>query len=83
MKRKHIAFLIVGLLVLDQIVKFYIKTHMTLQESIHVFGNWFQIYFIENEGAAWGMSLGGPHGKLILSLFRIVAVIAIGHKSPL
>ena len=78
MKRKHIAFLIVGLLVLDQVVKFCIKTHMTLGESIHVLGDWFQIYFIENEGAAWGMSLGGPYGKLILSLFRIVAVCAIG-----
>ncbi len=77
LKRRHIAFLIVGLLAIDQIVKFYIKTHMTLGESIHVFGNWFQIYFIENEGAAWGMSLGGQYGKLILSLFRIVAVTAI------
>jgi signal peptidase II len=77
MKRRHIALLIVGLLVLDQVVKFYIKTHMTLGESIHVFGDRFQIYFIENEGAAFGMSLGGPYGKLILSLFRIVAVTAI------
>ena len=77
MKRKHIVFLILGLLVLDQIVKFHIKTHMMLGESIHVLGNWFRIYFIENEGAAWGMTLGGPHGKLILSLFRIVAVVVI------
>jgi signal peptidase II len=74
MKRRYIAFFIVGLLLVDQIVKFYIKTHMTLGESIRVFGNWFQIYFIENEGAAFGMSLGGPYGKLTLSLFRIVAV---------
>ncbi len=78
MKRKYIALLIVGLLVLDQVVKLYIKTHMTLGESIHVLGNWFQLYFIENEGAAWGMSIGGPYGKLILSLFRIAAVTAIG-----
>ncbi len=77
MKRKHIALLIIGLLVLDQVVKFCIKTHMTLGESIHVLGNWFQIYFIENEGAAFGMSLGGPYGKLILSLFRLAAVTAI------
>ncbi len=78
MKRRYIALLIVGLLVLDQVVKIWIKTHMTLGESIHVFGDWFQIFFIENEGAAWGMSLGGQYGKLILSLFRIVAVVAIG-----
>ena len=74
MKRKHIAFIIIGLLILDQIVKILIKTNMTLGESIHVFGDWFQIYFIENEGAAFGMSLGGSYGKLILSLFRIVVV---------
>ncbi len=74
MKRKHIAILIVGLLVVDQVVKIFIKTHMTLGESIRVFGDWFQIFFIENEGAAFGMSLGGDYGKLILSLFRIVAV---------
>jgi signal peptidase II len=78
MKRKYIALLIVGLLVVDQVVKIWIKTHMSLGESIHVFGDWFQIFFIENEGAAWGMSLGGQYGKLALSLFRIVAVGAIG-----
>ncbi len=78
MKRKYIALLIIGLLVIDQIVKVIIKTHMTLGESIHVFGDWFQIYFIENEGAAFGMSLGGSYGKLILSLFRLVAVGLIG-----
>jgi signal peptidase II len=77
MKRRYIVFLILGLLAIDQIVKFHIKTHMTLGESIPVFGTWFQIFFIENEGAAWGMSLGGPYGKLILSLFRIVAVAGI------
>jgi signal peptidase II len=77
MKKRYIAIFIVILLAIDQIVKFYIKTHMTLGESIHVFGNWFQIYFIENEGAAFGMSLGGQYGKLILSLFRIFAVVGI------
>jgi signal peptidase II len=76
-KRIHIALLIVGLLTIDQVVKILIKTHMTLGDNIHVFGDWFQIFFIENEGAAWGMSLGGRYGKLILSLFRIVAVTAI------
>lgn len=78
MKRKYIALLIVGLLVLDQVVKFVIKCNMSLGESIHVFGDWFQILFIENEGAAFGMSLGGAYGKLILSIFRIVVVGGIG-----
>lgn len=78
MKRKHIVILIVALLVVDQISKVLVKTNMSLGESIHVFGNWFQICFVENEGAAFGMSLGGRFGKIALSLFRIVAVCAIG-----
>ena len=51
---------------------------MTIGEGIPVFGNWFIIHFTENEGMAFGMKLGGNYGKLILSLFRIVAVILIG-----
>ncbi len=78
MSRRNITLIIVGLLVVDQIVKMLIKCNMTLSESIHVFGDWFQIYFIENEGAAFGMKLGGDYGKLILSLFRVVAIGAIG-----
>jgi len=77
-KGGHIVCLVVALLAVDQIVKIYIKTHMTLGESFNVLGTWFQISFIENEGAAWGMSLGGSSGKLLLSLFRIVAVVGIG-----
>lgn len=70
--------LIVLLLAADQIVKLCVKTHMTLDEAIPVFGQWFYIRFIENPGAAYGMELGGEYGKLILSLFRIVAIGAIG-----
>ena len=80
-KRKKtllIILLIVGLLAIDQIVKICVKTHMTLDEAIPVFGQWFYIRFIENRGAAYGMELGGNYGKLILSLLRIVAVGAIG-----
>jgi len=51
---------------------------MYLGESIPVFNNWFYIHFTENEGMAFGMSLGGPTGKLILSIFRILAIIAMG-----
>jgi len=47
-------------------------------EEINVFGNWFIIHFTENEGMAFGMRFGGDSGKLILSIFRIVAIIAIG-----
>jgi signal peptidase II len=78
MNNKKTALLIVLLLIVDQVVKLLIKCNMTLGESIHVFGDWFQIYFIENPGAAYGMQLGGTWGKLILSLFRIAASGVIG-----
>lgn len=73
-----VILLIVLLLALDQVVKLCVKTHMTLGEAIPVFGHWFYIHFIENRGAAYGMELGGSYGKLLLSLFRIAAVAAIG-----
>lgn len=77
MNRKHVTLLVILLLLLDQAVKIVVKTHMTLDQSIPVFGNWFFIRFIENPGAAFGMQLGGSYGKLALSLFRIVAVGAL------
>lgn len=60
------------LVVIDQIIKVLVKTNMALGESIPVFGNWFQILFVENEGMAFGMKFGGWIGKLCLSLFRII-----------
>ena len=60
------------LLVIDQVSKILVKTNMHIGESIPVFGNWFQILFIENEGMAFGMSFGGHIGKYILTSFRIV-----------
>ncbi|MHC1706846.1 MAG: lipoprotein signal peptidase [Bacteroidales bacterium] len=66
-------------LLLDQIIKFWIKTHMMLGEEIPVFGNWFIIHFTENRGMAFGMEFGGSFGKLFLSLFRIIAVMFIGY----
>jgi len=71
-KGKKITIFIILILLIDQFVKIWIKTHMTLGESIPVFGNWFQIYFIENNGMAFGMQFGEQTGKLLLSLFRIV-----------
>lgn len=69
--------IIATLVIVDQIVKFSVKTTMTLGESHNVLGDWFRWCFIENEGAAFGMSLGGEYGKLALSLFRIVAIGAL------
>ncbi len=75
--KKSVA-LIVVLLILDQVIKIWIKTHMMLGEEFSVFGDWFLIHFIENNGMAFGMELEGEWGKIILSLFRIVAVCGIG-----
>ena len=64
-------------LLIDQILKIWVKTSMTLGEEIPVIGNWFKLLFIENEGMAFGWMGGGGAMKLVLSLFRIVAVIAL------
>ncbi|MGP1478758.1 MAG: lipoprotein signal peptidase [Capnocytophaga sp.] len=78
MKLKHALLIILLVLIIDQWSKIYIKTHFVLNEAVTVF-SWFQIYFVENEGAAWGTKIPGEYGKLILTLFRIVAVIGIGY----
>jgi signal peptidase II len=70
--------LIVLVLLIDQLVKYQVKTTMTIGESIPVFGNWFFIRFIENPGMAFGLDIPGKLGKPVLTIFRIVAVIAIG-----
>ena len=70
-KGKALIILGVILLVIDQVIKVLVKTNMSIGESIHVF-NWFQIFFIENEGMAYGMKFGGAVGKFCLSLFRLV-----------
>ena len=67
--------LIFLVLALDQVLKVWVKLHMSLGESIPVFHDWFILHFTENEGMAFGMKLGGDNGKLILSIFRIIAVI--------
>ena len=78
-KGKKITLLVLLILLIDQAVKIWIKTHMTIGESIPVFGNWFQIYFIENNGMAFGMQFGGTFGKLLLSLFRLLLIGFIIH----
>ena len=79
MSKKKIILLIVALLVFDQIVKIWIKTHFMLDQSVTVFPNWFFTRFIENPGAAFGFELGGNYGKLILSVFRLLAIGALGY----
>lgn len=69
---------IVAVLFIDQASKFWIKLNMEISEEIPVLGDWFIIHFTENNGMAFGMEFAGEWGKLFLSLFRIVAVTAIG-----
>ena len=61
---------VVAILVIDQLIKIWVKTHMTLHEQIEIF-SWFKIVFIENNGMAYGMEIGS---KMVLSIFRIVAI---------
>ncbi len=70
--------LIFIILILDQYLKIWIKTNMALGEQISIFGNWAFLHFTENNGMAFGWELGGEFGKMILSVFRILAVIGIG-----
>lgn len=76
-KGKKITLFVIALLVIDQVSKILVKTNMTLGQSINVIGDWFQIYFVENAGMAFGMSFGGVVGKFLLSFFRIVLGVAM------
>ena len=71
------VFLIIFLIILaDQALKIWIKTHFHFGHVMNVLGlPWFRLYFIENEGMAWGWKFGGEWGKMILTLFRLAAVI--------
>lgn len=75
MKARHIALLIAAVVIADQALKIYIKTKYALNESHPVLGNWFQLYFVENPGMAYGWKFGGNWGKLALTVFRFAAVI--------
>ena len=69
--------LIILVLVIDQALKVWIKTNMMLGQEIAFF-DWFIIHFTENKGMAFGMEFGGNIGKYILSIFRMIAIAAIG-----
>jgi len=79
--KKHliiVSIVIFTLLLLDQIVKIYIKTSLSSDDQKFLIGNWFVLHYIENQGMAFGTTLGsGMWGKLALTLFRIVAIIGI------
>lgn len=69
------ATIVVAIVLVDQLIKLWVKTNMCLHESIHIF-DWFYISFIENNGMAYGMQLGS---KLVLSLFRIAAISVLAY----
>jgi signal peptidase II len=74
MSKKALAILTILIaIVLDQVIKIYVKTNFILGEEVLVF-DWFRIHFVENNGMAMGFEFGGKAGKLFLTLFRIVAV---------
>lgn len=75
--RNKALLLIFSILIIDQVLKIYIKTHMVIGEEIPVLGNWFRIHFLENNGMAFGMEWGGKTGKVALSIFRMVAIAGI------
>ena len=74
-KGRLAVLIIIAILLIDQAIKIWVKTSMTLHESIHI-TDWFYISFIENNGMAFGMQLGS---KIILSLFRVAAIAALGY----
>lgn len=79
MSLRNKSLLLIGLIIiLDQVLKVWIKLNMTMGQEYNVLGNWFIIHFTENYGMAFGLQFWGEYGKLFLSLFRIAAVIMIG-----
>lgn len=74
-KGRMAIFIIIAILLVDQVLKIWVKTHMTLHETITI-TNWFKICFIENNGMAYGMEIGS---KVALTLFRIIAIAFIGY----
>ncbi len=77
LKKPFVIVLLV--LMADQALKIWVKTHMMLGQEYKIIGDWFIIHFIENNGMAFGMELAGKFGKIILSVFRIVAVAGIAY----
>lgn len=76
MKYRNAILIVLLIIIADQVLKVYIKTHFSMGDEVHIFGNWFRLHFIENEGMAYGMKLSeSPVGKLLLSSFRLVAVV--------
>ncbi len=77
-RRVKLLIIVFLILLADQTLKIWIKTNLSLGDEIIVFRNWFILHFVENNGMAFGFEFAGEYGKMFLSIFRIIAVIAIG-----
>ena len=80
MKKKHIwigVLVVFALIVIDQVIKFWVKTHLVVGQTVPLIGQWFNLHFVENEGMAFGISFGQQVGKLLLSLVRIALVVLL------
>lgn len=79
--RKHVViWTLFGVLLIDQLLKVYIKTHIEYGHGFDILGlSWAKIHFVENKGMAFGLSFGGEIGKYILSIFRIIMVGILGY----
>jgi signal peptidase II len=75
MKKRHAILIILLIVFFDQLLKFYVKTHFQYDEERMLLGHWFRLHFIENNGMAWGWKLDFRWGKVILTVFRLIAVI--------
>ena len=75
---KKSIFLILFILIFDQAIKIWVKTHMQIGDEIHLLGKYGMLHFIENNGMAFGIEMGGKKGKIILSIFRVIAIFGIG-----
>ena len=75
MKKIHIVIIVLLVLIADQVLKIYIKTTFPLNTSKIVADNWFHLYFVENPGMAYGWKFGGNLGKMLLTIFRLGAVV--------
>jgi signal peptidase II len=75
MKARHVTLIILLIVIADQVLKLWIKTHYELNDHHQVLGSGFQLYFVENPGMAYGWKFGGNWGKMALTVFRMAAVV--------